>query len=589
MNNGWDDPARPLSEDEQLGAVLVRSGVITLGQLEAALERALETNRTLASVLLEDGLLTEEQFVSTIAGELGLEFVDLLTVPVDPNAAGLISATLARRYQALPIGWWGGRLVVAMADPANVYALDEIKAVTRAEVRAVVATRVAVTLALDKCYRADSEAANISAEASAASTVPTQDERRADIGDLREDAPIIRLCNLIIAQAITDRASDIHVEPTDKEVRIRYRVDGVLHEAQQLPRNIQNGVVSRLKVMAEMNIAEHRLPQDGRITTKVDGRPVDLRVATLPSVHGEKVVMRVLDNSNAKLNLADLGFLPENMRRYSSSYTKPYGTVLVTGPTGSGKTTTLYATLNLLNQPTKNVITVEDPVEYQLRGITQMQVNTRTGLTFALALRTILRADPDIILVGEIRDRETAAIAIEAALTGHLVLSTVHTNDAATTANRLIEMGVEPFLVGSALDCIVAQRLARKLCERCKQAYDVDMGQLSALGWDLAGMEVPGHLFRSVGCQRCGNTGYAGRFAVHEVLNVNEEIERMIVEHAHADDIRKAAVADGMLTLRPGRANGSGRRHYLAGRGLAGHFLMSPFHWPQPPLELASV
>ena len=238
------------------------------------------------------------------------------------------------------------------------------------------------------------------------------------------------------------------------------------------------------------------------------------------------------------------------MRRYSSSYTKPYGTVLVTGPTGSGKTTTLYATLNLLNQPTKNVITVEDPVEYQLRGITQMQVNTRTGLTFALALRTILRADPDIILVGEIRDRETAAIAIEAALTGHLVLSTVHTNDAATTANRLIEMGVEPFLVGSALDCIVAQRLARKLCERCKQAYDVDMGQLSALGWDLAGMEVPGHLFRSVGCQRCGNTGYAGRFAVHEVLNVNEEIERMIVEHAHADDIRKAAVADGMLTLR---------------------------------------
>ena len=550
MNNGWDDRARPLSEDEQLGAVLVRSGVITLGQLEAALERALETNRTLASVLLEDGLLTEEQFVSTIAGELGLEFVDLLTVPVDPNAAGLISATLARRYQALPIGWWEGRLVVAMADPANVYALDDIKAVTRAEVRAVVATRVAVTLALDKCYRADSEAANISAEASAASTVPTQDERRADIGDLREDAPIIRLCNLIIAQAITDRASDIHVEPTDKEVRIRYRVDGVLHEAQQLPRNIQNGVVSRLKVMAEMNIAEHRLPQDGRITSKVDGRPVDLRVATLPSVHGEKVVMRVLDNSNAKLNLADFGFLPENMRRYSSSYTKPYGTVLVTGPTGSGKTTTLYATLNLLNQPTKNVITVEDPVEYQLWGITQMQVNTRTGLTFALALRTILRADPDIILVGEIRDRETAAIAIEAALTGHLVLSTVHTNDAATTANRLIEMGVEPFLVGSALDCIVAQRLARKLCERCKQAYDVDMGQLSALGWDLAGMEVPGHLFRSVGCQRCGNTGYAGRFAVHEVLNVNEEIERMIVEHAHADDIRKAAVADGMLTLR---------------------------------------
>jgi len=339
--------------------------------------------------------------------------------------------------------------------------------------------------------------------------------------------------------------------PSGEQISAAQRALGRLgrHRA-ELPRNIQNGVVSRLKVMAGMNIAEHRLPQDGRITNKLDGHPVDLRVATLPSVHGEKVVMRVLDNSTAKLNLADLGFLPENMRRYSSSYTKPYGTVLVTGPTGSGKTTTLYATLNLLNQSTKNVITVEDPVEYQVQGITQMQVNNRTGLSFALALRTILRADPDIILVGEIRDRETAAIAIEAALTGHLVLSTLHTNDASTTANRLIEMGVEPFLVGSALDCIVAQRLARKLCERCKQAYDVDRGQLSALGWDLGDMEVPPHLFRAVGCQRCGNTGYAGRFAVHEVLNVNEEIERMIVEHAHADDIRKAATADGMLTLR---------------------------------------
>jgi type IV pilus assembly protein PilB len=554
MNERWDkgdrhERDRGLSEDEQLGAVLVRRGIITVEQLGKALQRAEETGRTLAGVLLEDGLISEEHFVSALAGELGLEFVDLLTVPLDPNATGLITAALARRYQALPIGWWEGRLVVAMADPANIRALDDIRAVTRAQVRPVVATRAAITLALDKYYRADSEAANISAEASAASTAPAQDDRLADIGEVRE-APIIRLCNVLTSQAITDRASDIHVEPTGKEVRIRYRVDGVLHEEMKLPRNIQNGVVSRLKVMAGMNIAEHRLPQDGRITNKLDGHPVDLRVATLPSVHGEKVVMRVLDNSTAKLNLADLGFLPENMRRYSSSYTKPYGTVLVTGPTGSGKTTTLYATLNLLNQSTKNVVTVEDPVEYQVQGITQMQVNNRTGLSFALALRTILRADPDIILVGEIRDRETAAIAIEAALTGHLVLSTLHTNDASTTANRLIEMGVEPCLVGSALDCIVAQRLARKLCERCKQAYDVDRGQLSALGWDLGDMEVPHRLFCAVGCQRCGNTGYAGRFAVHEVLNVNEEIERMIVEHAHADDIRKAATADGMLTLR---------------------------------------
>jgi type IV pilus assembly protein PilB len=277
---------------------------------------------------------------------------------------------------------------------------------------------------------------------------------------------------------------------------------------------------------------------------------VDLRVATLPTVHGEKVVMRILDNSTANLNLSELGFLPQNMERYEASYTKPYGTVLVTGPTGSGKTTTLYATLNILNQPTKNVITVEDPVEYQLEGINQIQVHTKAGLTFASALRTILRADPDIILVGEIRDRETAAIAVEAALTGHLVLSTLHTNDASTTPNRLIEMGVEPFLVGSALDCIVAQRLARRLCDRCKQVYPVEKHKLASMGWDVTGMELPEQLFRAVGCQVCGKTGFSGRFAVHEVLTVNEEIERMIVEHAHADDIRKAAIADGMVTLR---------------------------------------
>ena len=324
----------------------------------------------------------------------------------------------------------------------------------------------------------------------------------------------------------------------------------MLHEVMRSPRNIQNGMISRLKVMADINIAERRIPQDGRISTTIDGRPVDLRVATLPTVNGEKVVMRILDKNQAELRLSELGFQASNMRRYEESYNKPYGTILVTGPTGSGKTTTLYATLNILNLPSKNVITVEDPVEYQLDGINQIQVNNKAGLTFASALRTILRADPDIILVGEIRDRETATIAVEAALTGHLVLSTIHTNDASTTPNRLIEMGVEPFLVGSSLDCIVAQRLARKLCERCKQPFPVEKDKLAAMGWDLSGVAVPEEFFRSVGCQVCGKTGYAGRFAVHEVLNVNEEIERMIVEHAHADEIRKAAVADGMLTLR---------------------------------------
>ncbi len=551
MDTRVRDREGALSEDEQLGVVLVKSGIITIDQLGQALSRAKERGVNLARVLIEDKLLTEEQFVGTLAEQLGLEFVDLATYPVDPAAAALVSENLARRYLAMPIGWWEGRLIVAMADPSNVFAIDDIRTLTGAEVRQVVVTAEAVTAAINKYYRKDSEAEHVSAEA-AANSAPMDDDRDrlTNIKEVREDAPIVRLVNLLISQAITDHASDIHVEPTGKDVRIRYRIDGVLHEVMRSPRNIQNGMISRLKVMADINIAERRIPQDGRISTTIDGRPVDLRVATLPTVNGEKVVMRILDKNQAELRLSALGFHPANMRRYEESYNKPYGTVLVTGPTGSGKTTTLYATLNILNQPSKNVITVEDPVEYQLDGINQIQVNNKAGLTFASALRTILRADPDIILVGEIRDRETATIAIEAALTGHLVLSTIHTNDAATTPNRLIEMGVEPFLVGSALDCIVAQRLARKLCERCKQPFPVEKDKLAAMGWDLSGVTIPDEFFRSVGCQVCGKTGYAGRFAVHEVLNINEEIERMVVEHAHADEIRKAAIADGMLTLR---------------------------------------
>jgi type IV pilus assembly protein PilB len=537
-----------LSEDEQLGVVLVKTGIITIDQLGEALSASKERGVNLARVLIEDRLLTEDQFVATLANQLGLEFVDLATYPVDQAATNLVSESLARRYLAMPIGWWEGRLIVAMADPSNVFAIDDIRALTGAEVRQVVATNEAIAAAINKYYRRDSEAEHVSAEASA-TLRPDDDDRLSRIKEVREDAPIVRLVNLLISQAITDRASDIHVEPTGKDVRIRYRIDGVLHEVMRSPRNIQSGIISRLKVMADINIAERRIPQDGRITTTIEGRPVDLRVATLPTVNGEKVVMRILDNSSANLRLSELGFLPANMKRYEVSYAKPYGTILVTGPTGSGKTTTLYATLNMLNETTKNVITVEDPVEYQLEGINQVQVNTKAGLTFASALRTILRADPDIILVGEIRDRETASIAIEAALTGHLVLSTLHTNDASTTPNRLVEMGVEPFLVGSALDCIVAQRLARKLCDRCKEAYEPEEGALEALGW---GDGVPGGsvLYRAVGCQVCGKTGYLGRFAVHEVLTVNEEVERMIVEHAHAEDIRKAALADGMVTLR---------------------------------------
>ena len=549
MDTRLRDREGALSEDEQLGVVLVKSGIITIDQLSEALGRAQERGGNLARVLIEDKLLTEEQFVGTLAEQLGLDFVDLADYPVDPAAAQMVTETLARRYLALPIGWWEGRLIVAMADPSNVFAIDDIRTLTGAEVRQVVATAEAVSAAISKYHRRDSEAEHISAEA-AATSGEDDDERLSNIKEVHEDAPIVRLVDLLISQAVSDRASDIHIEPTGKDLRVRYRIDGVLHEIMRNPRNIQNGILSRLKVMADINIAERRIPQDGRISMNIQGRPVDLRVATLPTVHGEKIVMRVIDKQTARLNLSDLGFLPANMRRYEAAYAKPYGTILVTGPTGSGKSTTLYATINILNEPTKNVITVEDPVELQLDGINQIQVNMKAGLTFAAALRTILRADPDIILVGEIRDRETATIGVEAALTGHLVLSTLHTNDAATTPNRLIEMGVEPFLAGSSLDCVVAQRLARKLCERCKQGFSPDREQLLEMGWDFSGIELPDELFRAVGCQACGKTGYVGRFAVHEVLIVNEEIERMIVEHAHSEDIQKAAVADGMVPLR---------------------------------------
>ena len=538
------------SDDERLGALLVAGGILSEEALEKALHARAARGQGLTRILIEDNLVTESDLVATLAAHLKLEYVDLNDYPVDAAAARLVSDTLARRYLALPIGWIEGRLIVAMADPSNVFAIDDIRTVTGAELRVAVATRQSIVESINKYHRVMSDAENVSAEA--ASTFEA-DTSLSTIREVNEDSPIVKLVNLLISQAIADRASDIHIEPAERDLRVRFRIDGVLHEVMRPPKNIQSGIVSRLKVMADINIAERRIPQDGRINTVINGRDVDLRVATLPTVHGEKVVMRVLDKSTALLRLSDLGFLPENMVRYEQSYRKPYGTILVTGPTGSGKSTTLYATLNIVNDETKNVITVEDPVEYQLPGINQVQVNAKAGMTFAAALRSILRSDPDVVLVGEIRDRETAVIAIEAALTGHLVLSTLHTNDAASTPSRLVEMGVEPFLVGSSIDCIVAQRLARRLCQRCKEAYKPEYAELTAIGWDferLGGMDADFHIYRGKGCGACGGTGYHGRFAIHEVLQVSEEVERLIVERGHTDEIRKTAIGQGMLTLR---------------------------------------
>lgn len=538
------------SDDERLGALLVAGGLLSEEALADALAARTRRGQGLTTILIEDNLVTENDLVATLAAHLKLEYVDLVEYPVDAAAARLVTDSLARRYLALPIGWIEGRLIVAMADPSNVFAIDDIRTVTGAELRIAVATKNSILEAITKYHRMMSDAENVSAEASTSFQAETD---LTNVKEVSEESPIVKLVNLLISQAIADRASDIHIEPTDRDVRVRFRIDGVLHEVMRPPKNIQSGIVSRLKVMADINIAERRIPQDGRINTVINGRDVDLRVATLPTVHGEKVVMRVLDKSTALLRLQDLGFLPDNMARYAESYRKPYGTILVTGPTGSGKSTTLYATLNIVSDESKNVITVEDPVEYQLPGINQVQVNAKAGLTFAAALRSILRSDPDVVLVGEIRDRETAIIAIEAALTGHLVLSTLHTNDSASTPSRLVEMGVEPFLVGSSIDCIVAQRLARRLCQKCKEAYKPEYAELSAVNWDferLGGMEPDFHIYRSKGCGACGGTGYYGRFAIHEVLQVSEEIERLIVERGHTDEIRKLSIAQGMLTLR---------------------------------------
>lgn len=531
---------------KQLGDILLDGGLVTRGQLDEAFAEHQSIGRSLGRVLVDRGILSESQLVAALAQQIGLRFIDLTDFPVDGSALARVSGAVCRRHTAIPVAFEEGRIVVAMADPANVFAVDDIRTISGFEVIPAVATRADVLAAIDRQYRADSDLDELT------SSMEVEDDT-ADLASLHEvveEAPIVKFVNLLITQAIQDRASDIHLEPTEHDLRVRYRIDGVLHEVMKSPKSIQSGVISRLKIMADINIAERRIPQDGRLSVSTHGKKVDLRVATLPTVWGEKVVMRILDNSTARLDLSDLGFSDHNFATYSESFVKPYGMILVTGPTGSGKSTTLYATLNIVNRPEVNIITVEDPVEYRLPGINQVQTNPKAGLTFAAALRSILRSDPDIVLIGEIRDGETSQIAVEAALTGHLVLSTLHTNDAPSAITRLTEMGIEPFLVGSAVDCVLAQRLARRLCSKCKEAYRPSPEALVAarFPWE-DGMEIP-ELFRPVGCSTCSNTGYKGRLALHEVMAVNEEIERMAVEHASTAVINEAALRAGMVTLR---------------------------------------
>jgi type IV pilus assembly protein PilB len=508
-----------------------------------AIDEQKQRGQSLGRTLVEIGLISESQLVRALAVQVGMEYVELAEFPVDRAAVAMVPDSVCRRHTVLPIQIDGPLLKVAMSNPGNVVAVDDIRQLTKMDILPVVAAYDDVLTAIDRYCRSDAELQDLQGEINS--------EEEVDLSDMgaviEDDAPIVRFVNLLITQAVQDRASDIHIEPQEKDMRVRYRIDGVLHEMQHAPKSVQNGVISRIKIMSDIDIAERRKPQDGRLSVNHQGRKIDLRVATLPTVWGEKVVMRILDNSTATMDLEDLGLREHNKALYEESYTKPYGMILVTGPTGSGKSTTLYATLNQVARPEINVITVEDPVEYRIPGINQVQVNPKAGLTFASALRSILRADPDVVLLGEIRDGETAQIAIEAALTGHLVLSTLHTNDAPSAITRLIEMDIEPFLVGSAVDCVVAQRLARRLCTNCREEYTPSIPELKRFSW-TEDMELP-TLYKPTGCSRCSNTGYRGRLALHEIMPVNEEIERLAVARASSAEVARAAYAAGMQTL----------------------------------------
>jgi type IV pilus assembly protein PilB len=536
------------SAARQLADVLLEEQLISAEDLRRAQETQQLAGKSLGRVLIEMGLFTEAGLVAALAKHLGLEFVDLADRPIDPIAGGLVSEALCRRYGIIPLAIdAAGVVILAMTDPANVVALDDVRSVTGRAVRPVIATRADIVAAIDRMARMSSSVEDIADE------MHGGEDEAFEIAGLQtavDDAPIVRFVNALINQAVADRASDIHIEPQEHDLRVRYRVDGVLHEITTQHRKVTAAIVSRLKIMADLDIAERRIPQDGRISIKAGGKPVDIRMSTLPTVYGEKVVMRILDKSSIMLELSDLGFLEHNYDRFERGFRKPYGMILVTGPTGSGKSTTLYATLNVINRPEVNIVTVEDPVEYRLAGVNQVQVNPKAGLTFAGALRSILRQDPDVVLVGEMRDHETAQIGMEAALTGHMVLSTLHTNDAPSAVTRLAEMGIDPFLVGSAVDVVVAQRLARKLCTKCKAPHQPDPAELVAAGLPLTAQDSLPTLYTAVGCSACARTGYRGRLAVHEVMTVSEEIERMIVQRASTDDIAHAAREQGMRSLR---------------------------------------
>lgn len=529
----------------RLERILIESELLTQEQFQIAMET--QSGKSLPRTIAELGYTSEKNIATVVAERMNLDFVDLDNYEVDPNAVTQISEETARRYDLLPIGFDNDQIVVAMVDPANIFAIDDLRIITKREIKPAVATETDIVSAINKFTRMDKSVEEMVESVAGGMDDAVLGDSGNDDGE-REEAPVVKLVNLILMEAVRDRANDIHIEPQDNDVRIRYRIDGVLHEVMRSPKKIQGALASRIKILASMDIAERRVPQDGRFAINLAGKAVDFRVATLPTIFGEKIVLRLLQKESIHMELNDLGFLPGALKRFKSSFGKPYGAILVTGPTGSGKTTTMYGALNILNDIGKNLITVEDPVEYRVAGINQVQVNMKANMTFAAALRSILRHDPDIVMIGEIRDEETALIAIESALTGHLVLSTLHTNDAAGALTRLVEMGIEPFLISSAVDCIVAQRLARRLCMACREPYEPTPQLLAEAGLNFED-KVP-TLYHAKGCKKCNNTGYRGRLGIYEVLLVSEEIERLTVKRSTSDEIKRTAIEEGMSPLR---------------------------------------
>ncbi len=530
---------------DRLSQLLLKNKILTEAQLVKASEHQKETGASLGRVLLELGMVRENQLAEVIAHELGMEYIDLLEYKINIHATTSIDEATASRYACIPVDFDDGRLVVAMADPTNIYALDDIRLSTGYEVKPVVSAREDITSAIQRYYNLETDVVEEALERR------LDDEEVEGLSGVVDDTPLVRFTTTMIAEAINRGASDIHIDPRENEVLIRYRIDGVCQEIKRVPKNIHTGIVSRIKIISDLNIAERRVPQDGHFGMVSNGKSIDFRVAVLPTVYGEKVVMRILDRSSILLRLEDLGFLPQSLEKFTTAFRQPHGALLVTGPTGSGKSTSLYATLNVLNTEEKNITTVEDPVEYRLSGINQVQVNTKAGLTFSNALRNILRTSPDILMVGEIRDRETAKTAIEAALTGHLVLSTLHTNDAPSALPRLIEMGVEPFLVSSAINCIMAQRLVRKLCPNCKVPYEPDPVVLKNLDFPMNGDAGDLILYKAndTGCAKCSGTGYKGRVGLYEVMPMSPEIQRLTVKEASSTLILGQAKEEGLLSM----------------------------------------